>query len=94
MAGPRGKILLFYNKRCEVEIIHDLLSSAQEEIKKTHLMYRTNMTYNQFIKYLDALKEKDLIEEIKSGQNGNNYYLTEKGKKLLDCLNKVLKYLK
>jgi len=50
--------MIFNNKRSESEIIFELLSSAQEDIKKTRLMYKVNMTYTQFTKYLDFLETK------------------------------------
>jgi predicted transcriptional regulator len=91
--GEQGR-MLFDNKRSESEIIYELLSSAQEDIKKTRLMYKTNMTYSQFSKYLDYLIKKDLLEEKDSVSNGKIYQVTESGKKLLEPLNIMFDYLK
>jgi len=77
-----------------VEIIYDLLSSAQKDIKKTRLMYKANMTYTQFTKYLNALMEKGLLDETNSNPEGKTYYTTDKGKELLESLHIVLTYLK
>ena len=86
--------MLFTNKRSEVEIIYDLLSSAQKDIKKTHLMYKANMAHAQFTKYLDALIEKGLLSEKVSNPEGKIYYITDEGKKLLEPLRIVLARLK
>lgn len=86
--------MIFNNKRSESEIIYDLLSSAQKDIKKTRLMYKVNMTYTQFMKYLDALIKKDLLGEKDSNPEGKTYYTTDKGKELLESLHIVLTYLK
>lgn len=82
------------NKRTQWEIIYDILSASQEEIKKTHLMYKTNMTYLRFKEYLEILQQKDLIEERFPEQNGTIYCATERGNELLESLNVVRQYLK
>ena len=86
--------MIFNNKRSESEIIFELLSSAQEDIKKTRLMYKVNMTYTQFTKYLDFLLEKDLIIEKNSNSDGKMYCVTQSGKELLEPINIMLRYLK
>ena len=57
-------------------------------------MYKANMKYTQFTKYLDALIEKNLLGEKYSNPHGKIYYTTDKGKELLVSLNTVLTYLK
>ena len=86
--------MIFDNKRRESEIIYELLLSAQDGIKKTRLMYKANMTYTQFSKYLDFLIEKDLLIENDSNSNGKIYNLTENGKKLLEPLDVMFTFLK
>ena len=76
-----------------MEIIYELLSSAKNNIKKTRLMYKANMTYTQFIKYLDVLIEKGLLGEKDSNPRGKVYYTTEDGEKLLESLHTTLSYL-
>ena len=77
-----------------MEIIYDLLSSAQKDIKKTRLMYKANMSYTQFTKYLNPLIEKGLLGEKDSSPEGKIYYITDEGKKLLEPLHTVLTRLK
>ena len=86
--------MIFNNKRSESEIIFDLLSSAKQDIKKTRLMYKTNMTYVQFVKYLDFLLEKDLLEGRNINEREQVYNITDKGKELIESLDTVLNYLK
>jgi len=83
-----------FHKRSETEIIYDLLSAAKKDIKKTRLMYKTNMTYTQFIKYLDVLMEKGLLAQKDTNPRGKIYYTTEDGQKLLESLHTALNYLK
>ena len=86
--------MIFNNKRSESEVIYDILSAAQEDIKKTRLMYKANMTHTQFTKYLDALLEKDILGEKDAYPTGKNYYVTDKGKELHELLDVVLTSLK
>jgi len=71
-----------------------LLSAAKKDIKKTRLMYKANMTYTQFTKYLDVLMEKGLLGQKDSNLSGKIYYITEDGEKLLESLHTALNYLK
>ena len=57
-------------------------------------MYKANMIYTRFMKYLDVLVEKGLLGEKDSNPEGKVYYITEDGEKLLGSLNIVLTYLK
>ena len=57
-------------------------------------MYKANMTYTPFMKYLDVLMEKGLLGEKDSNLMGRVYYTTEDGEKLLESLNTALTYLK
>ena len=56
-------------------------------------MYKTNLCYNHFIKYMGFLLEKKLLE-VKSGNpTGSIYYTTEKGKKLLENIKNELEMM-
>ncbi|MFW6120291.1 MAG: winged helix-turn-helix domain-containing protein [Petrotogales bacterium] len=86
--------MLFKHKRSETEIIHSILSLAQSGAKKTHIMYKTNMSYNLFIEYLDFLLEKNLVErKMPNPSDGTIYKITEKGRKLLESINSALECL-
>lgn len=86
--------MIFNNKRTEIEIVYDLLFSAQKEIIQTRLMYKVNMPYIQFKKYLKVLMEKGLLSEKNTNNNGGKiYFVTEEGKNLMKYLSIVKSYL-
>jgi len=68
-------------KRSKYEIIHDVLDQCQTGSKKTWVMYRANLSYDLTTEYLNDLVKLGLVEP-KDGL----YYITEKGKQLLELL--------
>ena len=81
------------NKRSDIEIIAHMLTLAQEETKKTHLMYQTNLCYTQLVYYMDFLVNKGFLE-IKNGGQSNHYLITEKGREFLGNIEKVIVQVK
>jgi predicted transcriptional regulator len=68
-------------KRLRTEIIMNVLEASSSGIKKTRLMYATNLSYQLLVKYTKMLVDAGfLIYE------GDLYYLTEKGSRLLTKL--------
>ncbi len=68
-------------KRNRIEIMHDMLKIIQEKkgkIKRTHLMYKANLSHNQMKAYLEELTKKGLIETKVDG-NKNSLNITKKG---------------
>jgi predicted transcriptional regulator len=68
-------------KRDRISIIEDMLTSIQNkggEIKPTHLMYKSNLSYNQMNSYLEELLQKDLVKKIKK-KNYDYIMITDKG---------------
>ena len=72
-------------KRSRNEIISDILTIIQEKgkVKKTHLMYKANLSHGQMKIYLDELfksgliiqaNEKAMIEITKKGRDFNIKY--------------------
>lgn len=88
--GRRLKGLIFRNKRSESEIIDQMLSLAREDVKKTRLMYQTNLCYNHFIKYMNFLREKGFLKVKQDNPSGKVYYTTKKGEKFLESIKNVL----
>jgi len=68
-------------KRSKYEIIHDILDQCQTGSKKTWVMYKANLSYDLTTDYLDDLAKSGLVEP-KDGL----YYITDKGKQLLELL--------
>ena len=50
-------------RRSFLEIVHDIL--RLEGKKKTHIMYGTGLTYPQVMRYLDVLREHELLTTIR-----------------------------
>ena len=82
--------MIFRNKRSELEIIDQILSLATEDIKKTPLMYQTNLCYNLFNEYMGFLLEKEFLGVKECNPIGKIYYTTEKGKKFIENIKNVL----
>lgn len=82
------------SRRSESEVIYDILTYAKTQLKKTRLMYLSNMPYNHFNKYLDLLLEKELIEKIETNPEGSLYFTTEKGNNYLQSMDYIFKLLK
>ena len=75
-------------KRDRISIIEDMLTSIQNkggEIKPTHLMYKSNLSYNQMNSYLEELLQKDLVKKIKK-KNYDYIIITDKG---FEFVNKI-----
>ena len=84
------KDMIFGNKRSESEILSEILFTAERDAKKTQLLYKANISYTHFIKYLNFLIEKDFIEAKNVNQIGTVYHTTEKGEHFLTNINNVL----
>lgn len=70
------------NNRGKIEIMADILNLSTAGIKKTHIMYRANLSYEQILYYLGELQGKGLLEQrIEEGTT--IYGTTEKGREFL-----------
>jgi len=84
------------SRRCEFEIISTILDLSKDGAKKTEILYKGNFSHTRLKSYLTYLINKDVLEEKTTQDNGQSskYYLTtEKGKNLLQHINKTLSYL-
>lgn len=75
------------DRRSKLEIYHDILLAINESIdngttKPTHVQYRSNMSYNNLMKYLKELEEKNLVTM-------NPLFITEKGNRFLNDFGKI-----
>ena len=74
-------------KRNRLEIIRDILEVIKNrngKVKPTHILYKSNLSHQMMELYLNELKEKQFIKEIKLSSS-KTYTVTEKG---MDYLNK------
>ncbi len=68
-------------KRNRLEIIKDILEvikSKNGKIKPTHILYKSNLSYQMMEEYLSELIEKGFIIESRT-KTGKTYSITEKG---------------
>ena len=68
-------------KRSRMDIMHDMLKIIREKggkIKKTHLMYKANLSHKQMTLYLEELIKNNLIEDIFS-EKKHLICITKKG---------------
>ena len=62
-------------RRSRTDIVVDILRVAMNGAKKTHIVYAVNLNFNIAHKYLEMLKEKELIRNEKG-----LFITTDKGK--------------
>jgi len=76
------------NNRGKIEIMADVLALSTSGIKKTHIMYRANLSYEQILHYLNQLLGKGLIaQDVSDG--ALVYRTTETGREFLACYSRM-----
>jgi predicted transcriptional regulator len=71
--------------RSRVEILYDIVASAKTAAKKTHLMYKSNLSFKQLDLYLEYILQNGLLEERFDDDNGGKVYaLTNRGIEFLN----------
>ncbi|RLI40635.1 DNA-binding protein [Candidatus Bathyarchaeota archaeon] len=81
-------------RRSRAEVIIDILSEALSGANKTRLMYRCNLNFLKFNRYLKELMDAGLIECIETSPDDIAVYkTTEDGRKLLKVLRKANEFL-
>jgi predicted transcriptional regulator len=81
------------NNRGNIQIMGDVLGLATSGIKKTHIMYRANLSYEQAHLYLGELIEKRLIAKNVSSSDGSVYRITERGREFLLHYTRIIQFL-
>ena len=71
-------------RRDKITIMGDLLDIIQEPRRVTHILYKSNMSYVQLLKYLDNLKELGLAEE--RTKPFRSFMITENGKTFMSLI--------
>ena len=78
-------MVCFMKYRNKIEVVADVLAVAREGAKKTHIMYRGNLSFKLVNAYLSVVIKAGLISfDDESGC----YVATEKGKVFLDRFKK------
>jgi len=73
-----------HTRRNQVTIMADMLGIIQTPKRLTHILYRSNMSYGQLIKYLQEMKEMGMIEELQ--KPFRSFKITNKGKLFREML--------
>jgi predicted transcriptional regulator len=81
------------NNRGKIQIMGDMLALATSGIKKTRIMYRANLSYEQVHLYLGDLIGKRLITQDVSSSDGVVYRTTEKGREFLLHYTRLVEFL-
>lgn len=79
------------SRRTKIQIYLEILQSvknADGRLKKTHIVYKANLTHKRVQEYLDFLLSKGFLIEEKSG-NQIFFVITEKGMTFLSEANKM-----
>jgi len=74
--------------RSRIDIIADILDAADEGARKTHIMYRCNLSFKQLETYLDLLLNRGLLKRVpEEGKNNymRSFKVTDKGQILLQA---------
>lgn len=76
-----------------MQIYIDILRNLQKSngsMKRTHIVYKANLTHTRLKEYLDFLLSKEFIEEKTVGKE-TSFVITPKGIKFLADINKLRK---
>ena len=72
-----------FKKRGRLTILYEMLTILQAgRVKKTHLMYRANLSHSQLHKFLSVLLDTGLDTEV-LGQEITEYRITVKGRRFV-----------
>lgn len=91
MVQAQRKLSLSHRSR--IEIIANILHEAEGGAKKTHIMYRCNLSFRQLHVYLNFLVERGLLKSnpAKKGERNesNTYETTSKGRAFIQAYRSI-----
>ena len=91
MHADKGKEQMKESRRTKIQIYIDILRlmhKSNGRIKRTHIVYKANLTHSRLDEYLDTLISKHFIEEDIEGRN-KFYRITDSGVRFLGNVNKL-----
>jgi len=74
--------------RSRTDIIADILYAAVDDVIKTHIMHRCNLSFRQLEAYLDLLLDRGLLTTVSGEVQSSNtrlFKITDKGQALLQA---------
>lgn len=90
-AGPPNDNAPVERHRSKVDIVYDILVSALGAgAKKTHILYKANISSTQVENYFSALLAHNLLAHTQDADSGGNIYrTTEKGRRFIECCDEL-----
>ena len=83
--------LIMSRRRSSIDVLHDILKLCDNGgIKKTAIMYRGNLSYDQLRRYLTVLTRQEIVARNDAG----NYQVTAKGQDTLRRVSTVVGVLR
>ena len=73
-------------RRDTLKIISDILENMREPRRVTHLLYASNLSYTQLIKYIKIIKEMGLVTEQQ--KPFQSYIITQDGEFFIQMVKK------
>jgi predicted transcriptional regulator len=80
-------------RRTKMQIYIEILRNLQKSggsMRKTHIVYKANLTHMRLKEYMDYLLAKEFIEEHVKGRE-TTFEITDRGEKFLVDMNKLKK---
>jgi predicted transcriptional regulator len=76
--------------RSKVDIVYDILVSAMGAgAKKTHILYKANISSTQVENYFSALLAHNLLVRAHDAEGANIFRTTEKGTRFIECCDEI-----
>jgi predicted transcriptional regulator len=75
-----------------MEILYDIVAASKNSSKKTHLMYKSNLSFKQLRLYLDFLVDRGLIDE-KMDMQERTYCPTPRGLEFMTLFEELQHFL-
>ncbi len=74
-----------------MDIIANMLHVSEESAKKTHIMYKCNLSFRQLHAYLDLLVDRKLLRKIETDESKRQelYQTTSKGRTFLQAYKSI-----
>lgn len=88
----KKKIKDLFKNRSELDVIASMISGSVSAIKKTNLMYKSNLNYPQLKYYLAFLENRGLVKRINSPSKRSFYKATNLGLKFLKDYKRLMGY--
>src|SRR5581483_6879099 len=80
--------------RSKVDIVYDILVSAMGSgAKKTHILYKANISSTQVEYYFSALLAHNLLERATDIDDNNIFRTTEKRMRLIECCEEIMSHI-